>query len=129
MNIFSAAEEELIKLSEDQGAAERKRDLQFLDQNVTENFLGVSPLGIVLTKEEWFAMMSSPDWEYFDLRLEDKRVRFFGSHVAIVTARQTSSARNRDNLVAGNFRVTEVFVKQNGRWLLANRQLSSIQPT
>jgi hypothetical protein len=120
-------EEEITKVAEDNIKALRNGDLRFLENNLSDDFLGIGPLGLLLIKKEWLVGHSPPNWKYLDLRLQDRKVRTYGSRVAILTARQISSAKFQGNVAEGDFRVSEVFVNQNGHWLLANLQLSPIQ--
>ncbi|MFI5421830.1 MAG: nuclear transport factor 2 family protein [Nitrososphaerales archaeon] len=127
MDPLSTAEVEVMKVVEDNVEAERNGDVGFLEHNLSDNFLGISPSGFVMTKEEWLAGHSPSNFKYSNLRLQEKKFRIYGSYVAILTARQISSATLQGRELEGDFRVTEVFVNQKGHWLLANRQLSPIQ--
>jgi hypothetical protein len=120
-------EEEITKVVEDNLEALRNGDLRFLENNLSDDFLGIGPLGLFLTKKEWLAGHNPPNWKYLDLRLQDRKVRTYGSHLAILTARQISSAKFQGNVSEGDFLMSEVFVNENGHWLLANLQLSPIQ--
>jgi Domain of unknown function (DUF4440) len=116
--------EEVLKAAEENIRAMRDGDAKFLERGVSESFLGIGPSGEVMTKRAWLAGHDPSVLKYSELRVQDKRVRVYGSSVAILTARQVSSATVKGRTAEGDFRVTEVFVNQGGRWLLANRQLS-----
>jgi hypothetical protein len=122
----SASEQAIMEVVERNLEAMRSGDVASLERNVSDNFLGIGPSGFLLTKQEWLDGHSPSKLEYLDLRLQDKKVRTYGSGVAIFTARRISSARIQGQVVEGDFRVTEIFVNQGGRWLLANLQLSPI---
>jgi len=124
---LTTAEVEVMKVVEDNVEAERNGDVGLLEHNLSDNFLGISPTGFVMTKEDWLAGHSSSNLRYSNLRLQEKKFRMYGSKAAILTARQISSATLQGREVEGDFRVTEVFVNQDGSWLLANRQLTPIR--
>jgi Domain of unknown function (DUF4440) len=124
MNFGVTAEEEVVKAAEENIQAMRDSDAQFLERSISDSFLGIGPLGEMMTKQAWLAGHHPSVLKYSELHVQDKRVRVYGSSVAILTARQVSSASVKGRVAEGDFRVTEVFVNQGGRWLLANRQLS-----
>ena len=119
--------EEIMKVAEDNADAMRRGDTGFLEAGISDDFLGISPSGLEMTKQEWLAGHDPRNFKYSDLRLQDKRIRIYGSCVAILTARQLSHAKFQGHEVEGDFRVTEVFANQNGCWLLVSLQLSPIQ--
>jgi hypothetical protein len=127
MDLGKRAEEEIIKAAEDNIEALRNGDMRFLERNLSDNFVGIGPSGSVLTRQEWLAGHSPSSLKYLDFRLQDKTIRIHESSVAILTARRISRAEIQGRLTEGDFRVTEVYVNQEGRWLLANLQLSPIQ--
>ena len=79
----------------------------------------------MLTKEEWLARHRSGDLRYESFELTDAKVRVYRD-AAILTAREVAKTTYRGQAVPGQFRVTLVFGKEAGRWLLAGLQLSPI---
>lgn len=112
-----------MKAAEDNIEAMRKGDIRFLERSTSDDFLGVGPTGAVMTKQAWLAGHDPSVLKYTGLRVQHKQVRVYGSSVAVLTARQVSSAKVKGRVAEGDFRVTEVFANQDGRWLLVNRQL------
>ena len=106
-------------------AAEERGDADFLGRALTDEFVGVGPLGFVLTKEQWLARFAGGlSCESF--ALEETEVRLY-ERVAVVTDRQKQSGSFQSNDVVGEFRATLVLVEGDGRWLLAGGHTRPIE--
>lgn len=119
------AEQEVMKLAEAWVAAETRGDVAFLERTLTDDFIGIGPLGFMLTKQEWIGRLQSGDLKYESLTLDEARVRMYND-AAILTARQVQNAAYRGNSINAQFRTMLVFVYQRGLWQLAGLQLSTI---
>ncbi len=128
VSLGETAEEEVIKAAEENVEAMRNGDTRHLERSTSDIFLGISPTGAVMTKRAWLAGHDPSTLKYSDLRVQERQVRICGPSVAILTARQVSTISVKGRVAGGDFRVTEVFVNQDGRWLLVNRQLSPWGP-
>ncbi len=122
------SEQNLNKLAEDLTSAELRGDVAFLERTLADDFIGIGPRGFMLTKEEWMARHRSGDLKYESLKLEEQKIRLYGDTAAVLTGREITKGKYQGRDTQGEFRKTEVFVKQNGRWLLASLQLSPITP-
>ena|SRR5438105_686275 len=121
----SNIERDLKQLADDWAAAELRADTAFLDRTLADDFVGIGPRGFMLTKEEWLQRHTSGDLKYQALSLDDVKVRIYGD-AALLTAAENQQATYRGQDVPGQFRTTLVFVRQQGRWLLAGLHLSPI---
>jgi ketosteroid isomerase-like protein len=120
--------EQVLKgMAEEWTAAEVQADTDMLEGVLTGDFIGIGPLGFMLTKEEWLQRHTGGDLKYQALNLEEIKVRGYGE-AAIMTARQTQKATYKNQDVPGLFRITLVWVKPQERWLLAGLHLSPIAP-
>ena len=119
------AEQEVARLADAWATAELRADTAFLEQTLADDFIGIGPLGFMLNKQEWLARHQSGDLKYDSLELDEVTVRVYGE-AAVVTGRQVQSAAYRGNSIPGQFRITLVFVHQQGQWRLAHLQLSTI---
>lgn len=126
--IETAIKELMDKLAE----AELKGDASFLDQNLTDEFVGIGPRGFVLTKSGWVGRHRSKELRYASLRTDEVVVRLPGDETAVVTGRETSSPVYQGNsMPESEFRIMEVFVRQKSKsneWRLAAKQMSPILP-
>jgi|SRR5215210_6060058 len=120
---------QLESLGEDWAAAELRSDTTFLESVLADDFVAVGPRGFMLTKEQWLSRHNSESLKYESFGLDEIRVRAYGD-AAVMTARETAEGRYEDRDVRHDireqFRVTLVFVEQQGHWLIAGIHLSPI---
>ena len=117
-------EQEVLRLADAWAAAELHGDVTFLESMLADDFVGIGPLGFMLTKQEWLARHQTGDLKYESFNLDEAKVRVY-SDAAILTGRQVQQAAYRGNPMPGQFRITLVFIQQ-GQWRLASLQLSTI---
>jgi len=109
-------------------AAELAGDASALDRFLASDFVGVGPLGFLLTKGEWLERHASSDLAYESFVWDEPRVRVYGD-AAVVIGRQTATATYLGRPVpAGPLRTTHVLVRQAGQWRLAGVHMSPIGP-
>jgi ketosteroid isomerase-like protein len=118
-------EDHLAELGQEWAAAELGGDAPTLDTMLADDFVGVGPRGFMLTKEQWLARYRSGDLRQDSLIWDEVRVRVYGD-AAVATGRQTQQGAFQGHDIAGQFRVTQVFVQRGGRWLLVTMHLSPI---
>jgi ketosteroid isomerase-like protein len=119
----------LKELCEDWAAAELRGDTAALERTLADDFVGVGPRGFTLTKEQWLDRHGSGKLRYESFGLDEVEVRPYGD-AAVAVCRQSAEGVYEDENgrfdIQEQFRVTLVFVRQQGRWLLAGLQLSPI---
>jgi ketosteroid isomerase-like protein len=120
------AEQEVRRLADAWANAELRGDTAFLERTLADDFIGIGPLGFMLTKQEWLARHQSGDLKYESFNLDEVKVRVYNDDVAILTGRQAQNGAYRGNSIQAQFRITLVFVQQQGQWRLASLQLSTI---
>lgn len=108
--------------------AERTRDLAFLDTHLTDDFVGVGPLGFTLPKPAWLARHQGDDLRYETFGLQELAVRSYGP-VAVVTARQDAIGTFQGNPVPESLRNTFVLLAEDNSWRLASLHMSFIAGT
>lgn len=104
--------------------AEQRGDAAFLGGALTDDFVGVGPLGFVLNKEQWVGRFAG-GLSYESFALDEVEARFYGE-AAVVTGRQKQAGGFQGHDVGGEFRATLVLVERDGRWLLASWHASPI---
>jgi ketosteroid isomerase-like protein len=107
--------------------AERSGDTAKLDELLTEDFVGIGPLGFSLPKAAWVARHNQGlHYDAFDV--EETQVRTYGE-VAIVTARETQRGTAFGNPIPEGLQATHVLVRERGRWRLAALHMSFVAGT
>ena len=119
------AEQEVARLADAWAAAELRGDTAVLERTLTDDFIGIGPLGFMLTKQEWLARHQSGELTYDSLELDEVTVRVY-NEAAVVIGRQVQNATYRGNRVDAELRTTLVFVLQEGKWQLASLHFSAI---
>ena len=92
---------------------------------LADDFIGIGPLGFMLTKHEWLARHASGDLQYETFNLDEVKVRVY-HEAAILTGRQMQQGSYRGNSIKAQLRTTLVFIHQQGQWRLASLHLSTI---
>jgi ketosteroid isomerase-like protein len=118
-------EQEVAQLADTWATAEFQGDSAFLEKLLADDFVGVGPLGFLLTKQEWLARHQSGDMKYDVHTLDEVKVRAY-TEAAIVIGRLTQEAAYRGNPINAQMRTTLVFVQQHGQWQLAGLHLCNI---
>ncbi|GAB3270209.1 nuclear transport factor 2 family protein [Sinomonas notoginsengisoli] len=103
-------------------AAELEGDVEAYGNLLIDDFQGIGPVGFVLDKGRW-AQRHLGDVVNEEFEILEPHLRLYGD-TALVEAvqRQKTQARGRD--ASASFRVLIVLVRDDGRWLIANIQLS-----
>jgi ketosteroid isomerase-like protein len=95
---------------------------------LTDDFLGVGPLGFTLPKQAWLARYHAGDLKYQTFELGERHVRSYGN-ATVVTARLTAAGTYQDHPLPTALRATLVIVRQPGGWRLAGGHMSFIAGT
>ena len=119
------AEQEVVRLADAWASAELRGDTTLLERILADDYIGIGPLGFMLTKQEWLARHETGDLKYESFNLDEVKVRVYND-AAVLIGRQVQNATYRGNSIPGQFRITLVFVHQQGQWQLVSLQLSSI---
>jgi hypothetical protein len=81
-------EQEVTRLAEAWATAELQSDTAFLERTLADDFVGVGPLGFLLTRQEWLARLQSGDLKYTAHTLDEVKVRVY-NEAAILIGRLT----------------------------------------
>ena len=116
--------------------AERTADVATLDAMLTDDFLGVGPLGFTLPKPAWLGRHQSGDLTYETYGLEEVAARVHGD-TALVTARQVAKGAFMGNPTPEQIRATLTLVHDDAdnaddagpEWQIAGIHMSFIAGT
>jgi len=119
--------DEIQELGARWAEAEVAADITALEAMVTDDFRLVGPYGFVLDKAQWLDRYRSGDFTTTALRWHDVEVRAHGD-TAVAIGTQTQEAAYRGVANDGDFRITQVFVREGGEWAIASTALSLTTP-
>ena len=108
-------------------AAERAGDVTALGELLSEDFVGIGPVGFVLPKAAWVGRHSQ-GLHYDAFAVNELEVRTYGD-VAVAVARDTQRGAAFGHPVPEALRTTHVLVREAGSWRLASLHMSFIAGT
>ena len=111
----SSPEQTIRKLEQDWAEAVKRRDVEKIDQMQADDYVFTGPGGVVWSKQRTLETIKSGDLEIDSFTFSDVKVRMYGD-AAVVTQQVNWNARFRGLDISGPQRMTDVFVKQGGRW-------------
>lgn len=120
------ADQAFIALEQDWAGAVKKRDVEKIDRIQAEEFVFTSLDGRVWTKTEALDAIKAGDLEIDSFELSDVNVRLY-ENTAVVIFRIVWNGRFRGTDISGPQRMTDVFVKRDGRWQSVASHATRIQ--
>jgi ketosteroid isomerase-like protein len=105
--------------------AERDGDTATTDRLLTDDFIGIGPVGFQLPKPAWLHRQTGGDLHYDALSLDEVTTRQYGD-CAITTARWNARGTAQGHAIPEATRATLVTVKDGGEWRLATVHFSFI---
>jgi ketosteroid isomerase-like protein len=106
-------------------AAELAGDTDALGSLVTDDFVGVGPLGYRLTKRQWLGRYTSGDLANRQFSWDDITVRAYGN-AAIAVGIQRQQAAYQRRPANGRFWVTQLLIQGDNGWRIAGLHLSPL---
>lgn len=119
-------EEEILKLQDKLLQAMDKSDVATAEQLTTDDFqiTYLMPARTFTKAAMKLALQSPAPFTVEERKLDEVKVRVYGD-AAIVTGHITEARKGKDGKTSEfKGRFTDVWVKQNGKWLLATRHAS-----
>ena len=108
--------------------AERRGDASATDQLITDDFVGIGPVGFVLPKQAWLQRHISGTLHYDELALDEVSTRTYGA-AAVTTARWNAKGTANGHPIPEASRATLVSVRTEAGWRLAGIHFSFIAGT
>jgi hypothetical protein len=112
---------EILDLERQSKDAAVQRDPAFAQRTLADDYLGITPLGQVITKADTVAARKSGRLRYDSIDVSDLVVRVYGN-TAVVTARATVRGIDLGEEFNGSYRFTRVWIRRNGHWQAASYQ-------
>ena len=118
--------EQIESLSDQGREAALKGDASFLEANTTDDYTAIGNMGNIMSKSDAIQMRKSGDVKYSAIDVSDKKVRVYGN-TAVLTATADLKGTIKDHDISGKYRIAQVWVKQGGKWKIANMQSTKVQ--
>lgn len=97
--------------------AEEAKDIAFLQQALTDEFVAMNPQGQVLDKPHFLERIRDPERKFTVTDPRDIQVHLYGNRtVAVWTEHVTVSGGDHGRAFGGEFRFVRIFAKQQGKW-------------
>jgi ketosteroid isomerase-like protein len=120
----NAVEQEIMKLEQTLGDATIKKDRATLERVFAADYMYTHSNGVVMNKAEEITDTMSGDSQWTAAAFSDLKVRVFGD-VAIVTGVETLRGKAK-GYVSGPRRITDLFVRRDGRWQMVGGQTTLV---
>lgn len=102
-------------------------DSKALGGLLADDYIGITNNGILQSKDDTLANLSSGAMHFDSIQLTDRKVRFYGA-TALVTSRAEVVGKLPDGPVSGAFRYTRVWVRDSaGKWHIVSFEASPIR--
>jgi ketosteroid isomerase-like protein len=127
---FSASDQdairEIVDMERQAKEATLHRDAEFTRRTLADDYVAITPLGQVTTKEDAVAARRSGQLRYEAMNVSDMVVRVYGD-TAVVTARADVKGHQLGEDFSGPYRYTRVWIRRNGRWQTVSYQATVTQ--
>jgi len=117
---------EIIDMERQAKEASLHRDADFSQRTLADDYVAITPLGTVTTKQDTLSARKSGQLRYESIDITDMVVRLYGD-TAVVTARADVRGRQLGEDFSGPYRYTRVWVRRNGRWQTVSYQATVTQ--
>jgi ketosteroid isomerase-like protein len=108
--------------------AERAGDAATTERLLTDDFIGIGPVGFQLPKAAWLQRQIGGDLHYDELSLDEVTTRQYGD-CAVTTARWNARGTAQGHPIPETTRITLITVEDGGDWRLAGIHFSFIAGT
>jgi hypothetical protein len=106
--------------------ASLKRDADFSQRTLADDYVAITPLGQVTTKQDSVSARKSGQLRYDTINVSDMVIRVYGD-TAVVTARADVKGHQLGEDFSGPYRYTRVWVRRGGHWQSVSYQATVTQ--
>jgi ketosteroid isomerase-like protein len=110
-------EQAIMNMEKEMLDALLKGDLSANERYMAEDAVFTGPDGMVMSKSEVISMFKDGNLKLESSVIDDMKVNVRGN-TAVATYRTTDKGKYKETDISGQYRWTDVFVKQNGEWKL-----------
>jgi ketosteroid isomerase-like protein len=98
-----------------------------MDGLLAEDYMAISPTGILQSKEQTLASLRAGTVHFTSLDLSDRKIRLYGT-TALVTSKAEVTGKGPEGDFSGSYRYTRVYVKDaRGAWRIVSFEASKIR--
>jgi ketosteroid isomerase-like protein len=117
---------QIVDLERQAKEASLHRDADFSQRTLGDDYVGITPLGQVTTKQDVLSARKSGQLRYAAIDVTEMVVRVYGD-TAIVTARADVKGHQLGEDFSGLYRYTRVWVRRAGHWEAVSYQQTVTQ--
>jgi ketosteroid isomerase-like protein len=117
---------QIVELERQAKEASLHRDADFSERTLGDDYVGITPLGQVTTKQDVLRARKSGQLRYETIDVSEMVVRVYGD-TAIVTARADVKGHQLGEDFSGPYRYTRIWVRRAGRWEIVSYQATVTQ--
>jgi ketosteroid isomerase-like protein len=118
---------EIEQLEEAWCDAVLKSDTTALSSLLADDYIAITASGTLQTKDEALANLRNHRVHFTALNISDRKLRFYGN-TALVTSLASVEATTPEGDIAGNYRYTRVYVRdEQDRWKIVSFEASHIR--
>jgi ketosteroid isomerase-like protein len=117
---------EIVDMERQAREASLRRDADFSQRTLAEDYVAITPLGQVTTKQDTLAARKSGQLRYDTINVSDMVIRVYGD-TAVVTARADVKGHQLGEDFSGPYRYTRVWVRRTGHWQAVSYQATVTQ--
>lgn len=117
---------EIVEMEHQAREASIRRDADFSQRTLAEDYVAITPLGQVTTKQDTVSARKSGQLRYDTIDVSDMVVRVYGD-TAVVTARADVKGHQLGEDFSGPYRYTRVWVRKSGHWQAVSYQATVTQ--
>jgi ketosteroid isomerase-like protein len=121
-----AAVREIVDMERQAKEASLHRDVEFSQRTLAEDYVAITPLGQIKTKQDSVSVRKGGQLRYDTINITDMVVRVYGD-TAVVTARADVKGHQLGEDFSGPYRYTRVWVRRSGRWQTVSYQATVTQ--
>ena len=117
---------QIVDMERQSKEASLRRDSDFSLRTLADDYVAITPLGQVTTKQETISARRSGQLRYEAMNVTDMVVRVYGD-TAVVTARADVKGHQLGEDFSGPYRYTRIWVRRNGQWQTVSYQATVTQ--
>lgn len=117
---------EIVDMERQAKEASLHRDADFSQKTLAEDYVAITPLGQVTTKQDTLSARKSGQLRYDTINVTDMVIRVYGD-TAVVTARADVKGHQLGEDFSGPYRYTRVWVRRSGHWQTVSYQATVTQ--